>query len=124
MAAKCLPALISTQNTYGGHQMKVKLPMMSLASVLKGYPLVCKRTTVYDKFLLDKIFAKPSYLCIAEIFNGINFCQCGKGCHILNVIINTGQKICMIKISPIRADGKISQNFLLAKISTYTVCYS
>ena len=32
-------------------------------------------------FLLDKNFAKPSYLCIAEIFCGINFHQCNKGSH-------------------------------------------
>ena len=70
-------------------------------------------------FLLDKNFAKPSYLCIAEIFSGINFRQCSKGHHILNVIINTGQKIRAIKISPIRADGKIGENFLPAKISTF-----
>ena len=44
------------------------------------------------KFSLDKNFAKPSYLYIAEIFSGINFCQCGKGRHILYVIINTRQK--------------------------------
>ena len=47
--------------------------------------------------------------------------QCSKGCHILNVIINTGKKIGAIKISPIRADGEISKNFLLAKISAYMV---
>ena len=28
----------------------------------------------------------------------------------------------MIKISPMRADGKIGENFLLVKISAYTVC--
>ena len=54
-------------------------------------------------------------------FGGINFRQCGKGRHILYVIINTGQKIRVIKISPMRADGKIGENFLLAKISAYTV---
>ena len=43
------------------------------------------------KFSLDKNFAKPTYLCIAEVFGGINFRQCSKGRHILNVIINTGQ---------------------------------
>ena len=77
------------------------------------------------KFLLDKNFAKPSYLCIAEIFSGINFRQYGKGHYILNVI-NTGQNICAIKILPIRADGKIGENFLLVKISMYTLvqCYS
>ena len=36
------------------------------------------------KFSLDINFAKPSYLCIAEIFSGIYYHQCGKGCHILN----------------------------------------
>ena len=49
------------------------------------------------------------------------FHQCGKGRHILNVIINMGQKIRAIKISPMRADGEIGKNFLLVKISTYTV---
>ena len=73
------------------------------------------------KFSLDKNFANPSYLCIAEIFGGINFHQCGKGRHVLNVIINMGQKTHVIKISPIRTDGEIGENFLLAKISAYTV---
>ena len=75
------------------------------------------------KFSLDKNFAKPSYYCITEIFSGINFRQCGKGCHILYVIINTGQKIRVIKILPMRADGEIGKNFLLAKISMYTVLF-
>ena len=81
----------------------------------------CYAVPYTTKFSLGKNFAKPSYLCIAEIFGGINFHQCGKGRHILNVIINTGQKIRTIKISPIRADGEIGENFLLAKISVYTV---
>ena len=70
-------------------------------------------TTVYMKFSLDKNFAKPSNLCIAEI---LNFRQCSKDRHILYVIINAGQKIRIIKISPMRADGEISKIFLLAKI--------
>ena len=45
------------------------------------------------KFSLDKNPAKPRYLCVAEIFDGINSRQCGKGCHIFYVIINTGQNI-------------------------------
>ena len=61
------------------------------------------------------------YLCIAEIFDGINSCQYGKGHHILYVIINTGQKILWIKLLPTRAGGEIGKNFLLVKISTYTV---
>ena len=73
------------------------------------------------KFSLDKNFAKLSYLCIAEIFGGINFHQCSKGHHYLNVIINTGQKIRAVKLLPIRADGEIGENFLLVKISVYTV---
>ena len=61
------------------------------------------------KISLDILnFAKPSYLCIAEIFGGVNFHQCGKGCHILYVIINTGQKIHVIKILPMRADAILS----------------
>ena len=71
---------------------------------------MCKNNNIpYTwKFSLDKNFAKPSYLCIAEIFYG---CQCGKGCHILYVIIKTGQKIHMIKISPMQADGEIGKIF-------------
>ena len=86
-------------------------------------PHTCNRFTVYNKISLNKNFAKLSYLCIAEIFGGINFRQCCEGRHILNVIINTGQKIHAIKISPIRADGKIGENFLLAKISVYTIIF-
>ena len=71
--------------------------------------------------MLDKNFSKPRYLCILEIFNGINFHQCSRGHHILYVIINTGKKSLRIKISAMRAGGKIGENFLLAKISTYTV---
>ena len=50
-----------------------------------------QRITPYicEKFRLTKISPKPSYLCIAEILGRINFCQCGKGHHILCVIINT-----------------------------------
>ena len=74
-----------------------------------------------QKFSLDKHFANPSYPCITEIFTGINFRQCGKGRHILCVIINTGQKIHRIKISPMQAGGEIGETFLLAKIFSYTV---
>ncbi len=70
------------------------------------------------KFLLDKNFTKPCYLCIAEIFDGINFHQYGNGRHMLYVIIYMGQKICETKVSP---GGKIGKNFLLAKIFSYTV---
>ena len=73
------------------------------------------------KFSLGKNFTKPSYHCITEIFIGINFCQCGKGCHIFNVILNIGQKTLRIKILPMRTGGEISENSLLAIISGYTV---
>ena len=63
------------------------------------------------------------YLCIVEIFGGINFHQCGKGRHILYVIINTGQKIHVIKISPMRADGEIGENFCVYGTMTL-VCQS
>ena len=69
------------------------------------------------KFLLDKDFAKPSYLCIhiAENFCGINVRQCSKKVAISYVhvyaIINMGQKISVIKFSPMRAGGEIGENF-------------
>ena len=67
---------------------------------------------------MDKNFANPSYPCITKIFAGIKFRQCGKGRHIFCVIrvINTGQKICGIKISPMQAGGEIGENFWLYDI--------
>ena len=47
------------------------------------------------------------------MYCGINFLQYGKGRHILNVIINTGQEIRGEKISPTRAGGEIGKNFHL-----------
>ena len=58
---------------------------------------------------------------ISEIFSGINFCQCGKDSHILCVFINTGQKIHVIKFSPMRAGGEIDKVFIMANISSYTI---
>ena len=55
-------------------------------------------TCVTWKFSLDKSFAKTSYLCIAEIFGGINFHQCSKGCHIPNVIITREQMVKLARI--------------------------
>ena len=40
-----------------------------------------------SKFLLDKNFTKPSYLCIAERFGGINFHQCNKVAVFAQVMI-------------------------------------
>ena len=79
---------------------------------------------IRENFRLTKILPTPDTLCIAEIFVGIKFRQCHKGYHILYVIINTGQKICVIKISSMRADGEIGKNFLLAKISMHTVYWN
>ena len=44
--------------------------------------------------------------------------------NILYVTITQDKKICMIKISPMREDGEIDENFLLVKISAYTVAYN
>ena len=67
------------------------------------------KSTVIQHFRWTKILPTPAS---AEIFSGINFGRCSKGCHILNIIINTGQKIRAIKISPTRADSKIGEKFL------------
>ena len=76
----------------------------------------------YSRFIsLDKNFAQPSCLCIAENIQWGNCCPCSKGRHRLHVIINTGQKIRGINISPMRAGGKKGENFLQTKISGYTV---
>ena len=45
---------------------KIKMKQLSMVVVLYS-----------QTFSLDKNFAKPSYFCIAEIFGGRNFCQCG-----------------------------------------------
>ena len=73
---------------------------------------------ICENFRMTKISPTPD-TCRNIWWN--KFSPCGKGCHILYVIINTGQKIRVIKISPIRASGEIGENFLLAKISVYTV---
>ena len=43
------------------------------------------------KFSLDKNFTKPRNLCIAGIFDGINFRQYGKGHHMLYVKVKNSQ---------------------------------
>ena len=64
-------------------------------------------------FSLDKNLAQPTYPCITEIFSRMNFHLCSKDHHRLYVIINTGQKIHGIKISPmtISTRGKKRQKF-------------
>ena len=75
------------------------------------------------QYRIREKFRQPQIPLYCRNIGGINFCQCGKGRHILYVIINTGQKIHVIKISPMRADGKIGENFLLVKISAYGILY-
>ena len=50
-----------------------------------------------------------------ELYSGINFYQCGKGRHILYIIINTGQKI-VENFSPMTTGGEIGEIVLLVKI--------
>ena len=88
---------------------------VNILSTIEGVDYCIRQNFRWTKF------RQAQLLCIAEIFGEINFRQCSKGRHILNVIINTGQKIRTIKILPIRADGEIGEIFLLAKISAYTV---
>ena len=49
------------------------------------------------------------------------FHQYSKGCHMLYVIINTGQKSRGTKFSITRSGGEISEDFLLVIISGSTV---
>ena len=72
-----------------------------------------------ENFCRTKISPNPPICpCITEIFHGMNFRPYGK-ITIMRyyVIINTGQKICGIKFSPMRAGG---QNRKKVKISGYT----
>ena len=59
---------------------------------------------------------KYMHLCIIEKLVEKNLHQCGKGHHILFVIFSSRQKFSVL---PMRADGKIGEIFLLAKIYTY-----
>ena len=59
----------------------------------------------------------PRHFCTAEIFDGIDFCQCGKGRHILYVIINLTQD----KNFANESRWRIGKYFLLVKLSVYTV---
>ena len=54
---------------------------------------------IRKKISLDKNFANPRYLCIAEIFGGIYFRQCDKGRHIPNwQKFSPGKKLCVYGI--------------------------
>ena len=64
---------------------------------------------------LEKSFAKPSYIYIAETLHRI-YHHCGKGCHIVYVINNTGEEFHGYKVLPMREGSKI-----LVKISSCTV---
>ena len=69
------------------------------------------------KFSLDKNFTKSSYLCIAEIFNGINFRQRSKGHHIL---YNVRTKKFADKNFTNGSRWRNWQKFSPGKISAYT----
>ncbi len=62
---------------------------------------ICGSTTCIAKYRLYVPSTSSLILidhCIAEPIDGINFCQCGKGRHILYAIINKGGKKIIIKI--------------------------
>ena len=68
-----------------------------------------------------KILPSPAtFACIKGILDGINFHQCGKGCYILYIMHS--DKNLQIKISPMRAGGKIDESFLLVKIPAIRYC--
>lgn len=60
----------------------------------------------------------PTKPCYLQLFAWINFYQCSNGRYIFYVIILTGQIFHKIKISTMRAGGRIGENFLLAKFSS------
>ena len=66
-----------------------------------------------------KILPSPATLVLQKNLVEKKFRQRCKGHHILYAIFNTGQKFSVTKFWPMRAGG---ENFLLANISTYTVC--
>ena len=68
-------------------------------------------STYACKLLLD-----PSPATFISVLQKLNFGQCGKGYHILNVIVYREYEI---KFLLMRATGEIGENFLLVKISTY-----
>ena len=78
------------------------------------------------KFSLGKNFTKTSYIPLyyRKIWwNKSKFATAKKGHHIIlfAILLNTGQKISVIKFLPMREGGRIGENFLLVKISTYMV---
>lgn len=83
------------------------------------------RVTILENNLLDKIFAKPSYPCVAEEFGGKNLANAVKlGVTIIIIlcaIFNTGQNISVIKFSPMRSGSEIGEHFLLSKICSYMI---
>ena len=79
------------------------------------YDFLCR---IRGNFCWIKISTSPATFVLQKVWvDKINFRQCGKGRHILYVIIYTGQK--KINFSPMRAGGEISESFLLAKFHVY-----
>ena len=77
-----------------------------------------KHSTVYriiirENFQWIKFSPSPATFVLQKKLVVIR--QCGKVCHILYAIFNTGQKISKIKFSPMIAGGK------MVKFSTYMV---
>ena len=84
---------------------------------------MCDQHTVQPKIFAGQKL-RPAHLPLHyrnTSMHGINFCPCSIDLHRLYVIINTGQKFCGIKISPMRAGGEEGENYLQVKISSYTV---
>ena len=75
-----------------------------------------------ENFRWTKICPAP-YPCITEIFHRIKFHPCGEDHHRHYVIINIGQKIHSIKISPMRAGGE-KRKFPTIRYKILAVVYS
>lgn len=92
-------------------------PMWTVSSIVVALCFDKNSFTYYlmkVKINLEHNFNQPTYPCITEILCG-NVRSCSKDRHRLYVIINMGQKIRGIKISPMRAVDEKGENFLQAK---------
>ena len=68
------------------------------------------------EYLMNTV--KSRYLCIAEIFGGINFCQCSKVCPILYAIIQN-KKVSVVPFLPMRVGGEIGENLHICSMCTW-----
>ena len=95
-------------------------PMDSSTPASESWEDSCNHRDMYRyprTSVLGKNLAKPNYIPLVE-----NIRQCSKGCHILYAIVVTqDKKIRVIKFSPMRAGGKIGENFYIMRVaSTYS----